>query len=320
MKPIFLFSLPRSGSTLLQRILMRHEKIGTTPEPWILIPFLQIFRNQGVVSDYSQKTLLQGTHEFIETLPHKRDDYFSAIRPATDELYKKHLSNNESYFLDKTPRYYLFIEEIAQLYPDAKFIFLFRDPLQILSSIIQTWGNGRLHKLFASEIDIYQGPQSLLNGYKKLQSSSFLVTYNDLISTPEKTLQDLMNYLELDWQTDLMDDGPLRSLDGFLGDAIGEKEYSNISKTPQEKWKKTFNTAIRQKLAKEYIKSIPDEFFDILELSKQKCLEALQSAEISNTKIIQDFFDLMYSKAARSYKLNIFFSKNYKWEKTHYLD
>jgi hypothetical protein len=36
---IFLLSLPRSGSTLAQRILAAHEGIATTSEPWILLPY-----------------------------------------------------------------------------------------------------------------------------------------------------------------------------------------------------------------------------------------------------------------------------------------
>jgi hypothetical protein len=38
--PLFLLSLPRSGSTLAQRILAAHAGIATTSEPWILLPYL----------------------------------------------------------------------------------------------------------------------------------------------------------------------------------------------------------------------------------------------------------------------------------------
>ena len=37
MRPLFL-SLPRSGSTLLQRILGSHDAVATSPEPWLLLP------------------------------------------------------------------------------------------------------------------------------------------------------------------------------------------------------------------------------------------------------------------------------------------
>jgi hypothetical protein len=40
--PLFLLSLPRSGSTLAQRILAAHGGIATTSEPWILLPYLYV--------------------------------------------------------------------------------------------------------------------------------------------------------------------------------------------------------------------------------------------------------------------------------------
>lgn len=37
---IFIVSQPRSGSTLLQRILSAHSQICTTSEPWLALPLL----------------------------------------------------------------------------------------------------------------------------------------------------------------------------------------------------------------------------------------------------------------------------------------
>ena len=39
-RPIFIFSAPRSGSTLLQRVLAAHTQVATASEPWILLPLL----------------------------------------------------------------------------------------------------------------------------------------------------------------------------------------------------------------------------------------------------------------------------------------
>jgi len=38
--PIFILSLLRAGSTLLQRILMGHKDIASVTEPWFLLPFV----------------------------------------------------------------------------------------------------------------------------------------------------------------------------------------------------------------------------------------------------------------------------------------
>jgi len=38
MKIAFLISLPRAGSTLLQRLLMAHSGIASCGEPWLALP------------------------------------------------------------------------------------------------------------------------------------------------------------------------------------------------------------------------------------------------------------------------------------------
>jgi len=49
--PIFIFSLPRSGSTLMERILATHPAVGTASEPWILLPFLYTRIRDGVYAE-----------------------------------------------------------------------------------------------------------------------------------------------------------------------------------------------------------------------------------------------------------------------------
>ena len=64
MQPIFLFSLPRSGSTLAQRIIASHAEIATTAEPWLLLPCLYALRHGGVYAEYSQATAVKAIRDF----------------------------------------------------------------------------------------------------------------------------------------------------------------------------------------------------------------------------------------------------------------
>ena len=36
--PVFVMATPRSGSTLLQRVLTTYDEVGSTAEPWVLLP------------------------------------------------------------------------------------------------------------------------------------------------------------------------------------------------------------------------------------------------------------------------------------------
>src|SRR6516165_4829830 len=50
---IFLFSQPRAGSTLLQRILGRHPDIHTVAEPWIMLPSFYVMRPDRCEAEYT---------------------------------------------------------------------------------------------------------------------------------------------------------------------------------------------------------------------------------------------------------------------------
>ena len=120
--PIFLFSLPRSGSTLLQRMLSCHSEIKTASELWFLLPHIDAVKNRYSYSQFSYLSLRHATRDLVRALPGGEDSYFSSIRLMADDIYRKLASNNERYVLDKTPRYYLVLGEILKIYPDAKFL------------------------------------------------------------------------------------------------------------------------------------------------------------------------------------------------------
>ena len=56
--PIFIISLPRSGSTLLQRILTSHESVASASEPWLLLPLIEMIGSKNIEScaNYSKLT------------------------------------------------------------------------------------------------------------------------------------------------------------------------------------------------------------------------------------------------------------------------
>ena len=69
-----------------------------------------------------------------------------------------------TYFLDKTPPYAHFLPELAQTFPEAKFIALWRNPLAVVASIVETFCDGRW------EPDRY--PMSLYGALEALVSST----------------------------------------------------------------------------------------------------------------------------------------------------
>ena len=196
--PIFIFGLPRSGTTLLQKLLMAHPQIASIAEPWILLPFIYSRKKEGILTEYSHSSANIAITDFINNLPNKEFDYNTYLRKFILSLYSKICQNNEKYFLDKTPRYFYIIPEILDIFPNAKFIFLFRNPVQILASVMETWNEGGFSNLHAIYNDLKWGPKLLTDSYEKTKQKALKITYEDLVKNPDIVLKNLCNYLNID--------------------------------------------------------------------------------------------------------------------------
>ncbi|PJA08408.1 MAG: sulfotransferase, partial [Flavobacteriales bacterium CG_4_10_14_0_2_um_filter_32_8] len=90
-----------------------------------------------------------------------KEDYYVAVRHFAEELYGKASDKQATYFLDKTPRYSLVVEDVIETFPDGKFLFLWRNPLSLVASMMETWGSGRWN-LYYLNVDLYQGLERLI--------------------------------------------------------------------------------------------------------------------------------------------------------------
>ena len=174
-----MISAPRSGSTLLQKLLVTSEKIKTAAEPWWLLPLLKYKSNQGYES-YNKRIASKAIQDF--------DAYFNKetgssldneIAKMVQEVYCL-LAPDGGYFLDKTPRYYLIVERIKRTISTSKFIFLIRNPLEILASKLSSH-NDTFHAYHRYKMDLYQSVKSITNSLQTREDNIFHLDYNDLI-------------------------------------------------------------------------------------------------------------------------------------------
>lgn len=318
--PIFLFSLPRSGSTLLQRVLMAHQEIASVAEPWLMLPFCYAYKREGVLTEYDHATSYTAFEDFMANLPNKENDYYEALRIFATTLYEKHCTNDEKYFLDKTPRYYNIIPEIAKIFLDAKFIFLFRNPVHAMSSMIQTWGDGRLNKMYKYERDLHFGPKALSEGYKILKDRSYAIRYEQYVQNPKKYTQEICKYLEIDFDEGMLANFASQNTKGRMGDPTGVKEYKNVDTKPLDKWKNTFNTSFRQKYINRYIDSIDEDILKLQGYDKKYILKEINRIKTGKNVALKDRIDLVYSNLVQFIKPNIWFGRTTKiWAKNRYL-
>ena len=318
--PVFLFSLPRSGSTLLQKVLMSHHDIASAAEPWIMLPHLYACNEEGLLAEYSHKISFTAVNEFITGLEHQKEDYFNALGVFFSTLYENQCSQNETFFLDKTPRYYNIIPDIARVFPDAKFIFLFRNPINVMSSMMHTWSDGNLKRLYAFERDLKQGPRLMSEGYDLLRNKSYAVQYEDYVSNPEKYTKEICEYLEIEYDQTMLEVFSQQNTTGSIniGDSTGEQKF--ISDKSLNKWRNTFNTGFRKKIAYKYVMGIKGSVLEVQGYNKKEILKDIEELKITRKYFFKDRLDYVYSLLVRYLKLNLFFGKNQNiWARNRFL-
>lgn len=252
MKPIFIFSLPRSGSTLLQRILATSSQISTVSEPWLLLPFIYTLKPDGIKSEYGHSLSVQAIQDFYKQFPNGRQDYLDELREFVLKLYKINSRPDSTYFLDKTPRYHLIIDEIIEIFPEGKFIFLWRNPLAVVASHVNTWCKGKW-KPRVWHLDLHDGANNLLNAYSKHSSVAYELQYEKLIQSPSLEIERVCEYLMIDYSDDML--GSFRDirLKGKWGDQTGVIKYNSLSNNSLHEWQKTYNNPIRRYWAIKYL-------------------------------------------------------------------
>ncbi|WP_420426272.1 sulfotransferase family protein [Algiphilus sp.] len=251
--PIFVFSLPRSGSTLAQRILASHAEIATVAEPWLLLPFVYALRNDGVYTEYAQSTGAKAIQDFIRELPAGKGDYYAALRELALRLYGSASGNKSQYFLDKTPRYHLIIKEILEIFPEAKCIILWRNPLAVAASIVRTWARNERWITHRYNIDLYKGVENLVEAVDAKPDRFFHLRYEHMVTEPETVWPSVFSYLGLRYDPFVLERYSGVQFSGSMGDPTGNRKFSRISSDSVDDWVSAFDTPLRRAWARRYL-------------------------------------------------------------------
>ncbi|MGD0091358.1 MAG: sulfotransferase [Planctomycetota bacterium] len=293
MQPLFLFSLPRAGSTLLQRILGAHAEIATASEPWLLLPLLYTLKSQGALAEYGHRLAVTAIEDLCGQLPQGKSDYLAEIRELALRLYAKAARRQARYFLDKTPRYHLVASEIIALFPEAKHIFLWRHPLAMVGSYVEFFGRGNWN-LYGYRIDLFEGLENLLRAYSQAKGQVHALRYEDLITERQAALKQLFAYLELPADERVAETFSQVKLEGRMGDYAGSKTYSAISSEPLDKWKQTLRNPLRRRWARRYLQWIGNERLNIMGYSLEPLLAELDAVPVSAQHLLSDAVRMSY--------------------------
>lgn len=257
---IFLISQPRAGSTLLQRILGGHTEIHTAAEPWLMLHPLYALREQGVETEFNATYARNALRDFLTYQVDGEATYQEAVRAYAGVLYGRALQKaGKSLFLDKTPRYYYIIPELAHLFPEARFIILLRHPLAILASILQTWVKGHWPNLALYRDDLLLAPRLLLDGIRLLGEEAIVVHYETLVVQPEETIKTICRRLDLSFQPEMLQYGKQEPPAGRMGDPVTIHIHNKPMAGSLDSWVSLFETAQGRHFIESYLSELGPE-------------------------------------------------------------
>lgn len=252
---IFLICQPRSGSTLLQNMLRSHPRIHTLPEPWFMLHLLYGWRSHGLTAEYDAGIAHSALMDYLSATGGGRDLYIESIRGAALRLYDAALEPSpKDLFLDKTPRYYHIVVELREAFPRARFIFLVRNPLAVLASILhQLQGDWTALRRLDRMHDLITAPRNIVRATSMPHDRSSLVRYEDLVHDPDQTVSRMLRELDIGDARDL---ATYRALESTLGDTKSVRAHSTPVENYVDRWKRDLSQSDKNDVAHAYLNEL----------------------------------------------------------------
>jgi len=189
---IFIIGVPRSGTTLLQKILEAHSKLFAIHNETAVFSYKNYFSGNfnpfGLEKSLNKSLLLEAKNNV---------DYFDkCVRYLMNKP-----ENKGQIFVEKTPQHIQRLDTLVKAFPNAKFVHIVRDGRDAFCSA-QKHPNvyqGRTLKLFAHYYS------KALKRVEKYRDSVITIKYEDLAKSPKDTVVNLMDQLGLNFEIDQLD-------------------------------------------------------------------------------------------------------------------
>lgn len=195
---IFIVGMPRTGTTLVERILGQIEDILSVEETY---DFTLAFTP--VINDYIATHPDRALNPLSAAL---EVDYRDIGRKYQDNL--QGMFGKAERYLDKTPFNFLYCGLISKAFPRARIIHLVRDPMDTCYAVFKTlFAQAYFFSYNLEELaDYYIAYRRLMDHWHELMPGAILdVRYEELVSNPEEVSRQIAEHLELPWSRDLVE-------------------------------------------------------------------------------------------------------------------
>jgi tetratricopeptide (TPR) repeat protein len=188
-QPIFIIGMPRSGTTLLDRILSNHSQV----------------KSAGELDDFGRQLRRAADHrvtldeKILERLPNL--DYAEIGRGYLAQSQWR--APDARYFIDKLPRNWMLAGMMRRALPQARILNLVREPMDVCFSNYRAMLGDSFpysYQLDSLTQHYLQYRRVLAHWHSAMPGQILDVNYGDLVREPEETARKVFAFCGLDWE------------------------------------------------------------------------------------------------------------------------
>ncbi len=228
-KPVIILAAPRSGSTLLFEILSQAANAWSIGNESHTV--IESFKKFSPTSGLCNSNRLDENDADRESLVAIRKYFYSQLRNRDGQRISD-TDIQDPLMIEKTPKNALRIPFLNKMFPDAYYIFLYRNPRENISSIMDGWKSGRfetyanlpgrksvwsfllppgwekMHNKSLEEIAYFQWKSAnsiILNDLQSLIPTErwTSVSYSNIVNNTESSIKELCDFCGLEFDTTL---------------------------------------------------------------------------------------------------------------------
>jgi tetratricopeptide (TPR) repeat protein len=196
-EPIFVIGMPRTGTTLVERILGSHSVVESAGERQTFSLELVKHCKQASGEQTGNPADLVSVSTSIDFMA-LGEDYIVGTRPD---------SGTTAHFIDKLPLNFLYAGLIHLALPKAKIVLLERDPMDTCYAVYKNLFAGIYPFSYDLEelANYYVAYRNLIDHWQSvIPGVIHVVRYEELVTRPKAIIEDLLSYCGLSWEDECL--------------------------------------------------------------------------------------------------------------------
>lgn len=194
---IFVLGMPRTGTTLVDRVLCSSGSVVSAGEPGIFSRLVAELSQAGASPEAGQGSMITAASMI---------DFEALGARYLQELHQRVPDDQSGFILDKNPMNFLYVGLIRLALPGARIVHLCRNPMDTCYAVYKTqFRNAYPFSYDQAEMaNYYVKYRELMNFWRTLEDVDFLdLNYEELVDQFDEQTKQLYAFCGLDWSADV---------------------------------------------------------------------------------------------------------------------